>query len=117
MAIPATVATIASYVDQEVELQGWLYNKRGSGRIAFLQLRDGTGLIQCIASKKDLEVVEEGLFQRLRKLGQESSLVVRGMVRQDDRAPHCGHEIHVTGAHIKRNQIIAQGTIYYRHDP
>ena len=100
MAIPATVATIASYVDQEVELQGWLYNKRGSGRIAFLQLRDGTGLIQCIASKKDLEVVEEGLFQRLRKLGQESSLVVRGMVRQDDRAPHCGHEIHVTGAHI-----------------
>ncbi len=73
MAVPATVATISSYVDQEVELQGWLYNKRGSGKIAFLMLRDGTGIIQCIASKKELEEVEPGLFQRLRKLGQESS--------------------------------------------
>ncbi len=100
MAVPATVATIASYVDQEVELQGWLYNKRGSGKIAFLMLRDGTGIIQCIASKAELELVEEGLFQRLRKLGQESSLLVRGRVRAEERAPFCGHEIHVTGATV-----------------
>ncbi len=100
MAIPATVATIAQYVDQEVELQGWLYNKRGSGKIAFLMLRDGTGIIQCIASKKELEQVEEGLFQRLRKLGQESSLIVRGTVKAEARAPFCGHEIHVTGATV-----------------
>ncbi len=100
MAIPATVATIASYVDQEVELSGWLYNKRGSGKIAFLMLRDGTGIIQCIASKKDLEQIEEGLFQKLRKLGQESSLIIRGVVRADGRAPFCGHEIHVRGATI-----------------
>ncbi len=100
MAIPATVATIGAYVDQQVELQGWLFNKRGSGKIAFLMLRDGTGIIQCIASKRELEEVEPGLFQRLRKLGQESSLIVRGTVRAEQRAPFCGHEIHVTGATI-----------------
>jgi asparaginyl-tRNA synthetase len=100
MAVPATVATISSYADQEVELQGWLYNKRGSGKIAFLMLRDGTGIIQCIASKKELKEVEPGLFQRLRKLGQESSLKIRGVVRAEERAPFCGHEIHVTGATV-----------------
>ena len=100
MATPATVATIAQHVDQQVELRGWLYNKRGSGKIAFLMLRDGTGIVQCIASKAELELVEEGLFQRLRKLGQESSLVIRGVVRAEQRAPFCGHEIHVTGATV-----------------
>ncbi len=100
MAIPVTVATIASYAEQQVELQGWVYNKRGSGKIAFIMLRDGTGIIQCIASKKDLEEVEPGLFQRLRKLGQESSLIIRGTVHAEERAPFCGHEIHVTSATV-----------------
>ncbi|MFH1463899.1 MAG: asparagine--tRNA ligase [Pseudomonadota bacterium] len=100
MPAPTTVSDIHAHVDHEVELRGWLYNRRGSGKIAFLMLRDGTGIIQCIASRAELDAVEEGLFDRLRKLGQESSLIVRGVVRAEERAPFCGHELHVTGAAV-----------------
>ena len=100
-----TISDIHAWVGQEVELRGWLYNRRGSGKIAFLMLRDGTGIIQCIASREELEVVEADLFDRLRRLGQESSLIVRGVVRADERAPYCGHELHVTGAAIVAEAI------------
>lgn len=91
-----TIKEVAAHVGQEVKLGGWLYNKRSSGKIQFLQLRDGTGFIQGVLVKNQVtpEVWEEAL-----KLTQESSLYVTGTVRQDDRAPN-GFELDVNHLEI-----------------
>ncbi|MFD2371720.1 asparagine--tRNA ligase [Brevibacillus sp. GCM10020057] len=91
-----TIAQIGQHVGQEVRLGGWLYNKRGSGKIQFLQLRDGSGFIQGVVVKA--EVAEE-VWERASKLTQESSLYITGVVRADDRAPS-GYELNVTGLEI-----------------
>ncbi len=91
-----TVSTVSRHVDEQVTLKGWLYNKRSSGKVMFLILRDGTGTIQCVASKA---VLGEELFSRLNALNQESSLIIRGGVHKDDRAPG-GYEIQVTSCEI-----------------
>ena len=89
MAELATVQNIAQFVDSEVVLHGWLYNKTDKGRLKFLQIRDGTGIIQGVVFQKD---VSAACFENAEQLTQESALVVRGTVRQDDRAPG-GHEL------------------------
>jgi len=71
-------------IGQTVRLRGWVHNSRSSGKISFLILRDGTGFLQCVASKTD---VSEADFDTLRSLGQETSIIVSGMVREDDRSP------------------------------
>lgn len=81
----------------QVTLNGWLYNKRGSGKIQFLQIRDGTGFIQAVMSRQD---VSEAEFEAAASLPQESSLKVTGTVRKDDRAPFCGYELQVTGFEV-----------------
>jgi asparaginyl-tRNA synthetase len=80
------------HVGQTVTLQGWLYNRRDSGKIAFLVLRDGTGLCQCVVSKNPQT---EGFFETARRLGQETSLRVTGSVRADPKQVG-GHELDVT---------------------
>jgi asparaginyl-tRNA synthetase len=69
---------------EEVTLRGWVYNRRSSGKIHFLLIRDGTGVCQCVASLAD---VGPELFAQADHLGQESSLEVTGIVREDQRAP------------------------------
>ena len=85
------VVDIGRYEGQEVVLRGWLYNKRSSGKLHFLQLRDGSGVVQCVVFKGD---VEAELFERCNHLPQESSLVVRGQVRREARSP-IGYEVGV----------------------
>ena len=85
------VADIGRYEGREVVLRGWLYNKRSSGKLHFLQLRDGSGVVQCVVFKGD---VESRLFERCGHLPQESSLVIRGQVRQEVRSP-IGYEVGV----------------------
>ena len=85
------VADIGRYEGREVVLRGWLYNKRSSGKLHFLQLRDGSGVVQCVVFKGD---VEAELFERCDHLPQESSLVVRGQVRREARSP-IGYEVGV----------------------
>ncbi len=92
----AIIAEIAAHEGQDVTLRGWLYNCRSSGKIAFLQVRDGTGIIQCVLKK---QAVDEQLFARARKLGQESSLQVTGTVRADSRSK-LGFELSVTSLEI-----------------
>src|SRR5688572_909215 len=87
------ISDIADFAEKEVTLKGWLYNKRGSGKIQFLQLRDGTGFIQCVLGRQD---VPEEMFELASGLSQESSIILKGRVKKDDRAPFCGHELHVT---------------------
>jgi asparaginyl-tRNA synthetase len=91
-----TIADAARHVGETVEIPGWLYNLRKSGKIVFPILRDGTGLMQCVAVKN---AVPEDLFEELKHLTQESSLIVRGKIRAEARAPG-GYEMDVEGAVI-----------------
>ncbi len=78
------IEDISNFKDKEVEIRGWVFNKRSSGKVRFLLIRDGTGLIQgtIFSSKKD-----DPLFKKFDTLTQESSLIVRGQVKEDKRAP------------------------------
>ncbi len=87
---------LKNHAEQEVTLCGWLYNSRGSGKVQFLIIRDGTGLCQCIVEKGK---VSDELFEELKHLGQESSLAVTGVVRADERSVG-GYELAVTDAKI-----------------
>ncbi len=87
------ISHVAEHVGEEVELQGWVYNKRSSGSLVFLIVRDGTGFIQGVVAKG--EVPDED-FQACDELTQESSLVLRGIIKADKRAPS-GYELSVTG--------------------
>jgi len=96
-AIPRiTIDQVGKHAGETVELAGWLYNLRKSGKIAFPLLRDGTGIIQCVAVKSNLD---ETLFEALKNLTQESSLIVQGKVRAEPRA-HGGFELDVESAEI-----------------
>ena len=84
------------HVGEPVEIAGWLYNLRKSGKIVFPLLRDGTGTMQAVAVKANLD---EPTFESLKNLTQESSLILRGKVRTEQRAPG-GYEMDVEGAEI-----------------
>src|SRR5450755_2066760 len=79
-----TVADAGKHAGEVVEIAGWLYNMRKSGKIAFPLLRDGTGTMQCVAVKANLP---EETFEQVKNLTQESSIVIRGKVREEPRAP------------------------------
>jgi asparaginyl-tRNA synthetase len=87
---------LSQYDGKEVTLKGWVYNLRSSGKILFPQLRDGTGIVQCVVLKNS---IAPETWDALKALGQESSVVIRGKVRADSRAPG-GYEIDVTGAEV-----------------
>lgn len=91
-----TVNEVGSYENGKVRLKGWLYNKRSSGKIIFVILRDGTGIIQCVASQRD---IGKELFSQLEKLNQESCIIVEGIIRKDSRAPG-GYELGLTDCTI-----------------
>ncbi len=78
------IEDLGRYGGEEVTLRGWVYNRRSSGKIHFLLIRDGTGVCQCVASLAD---VGPEAFAQADHLGQESSLEVTGIVREDKRAP------------------------------
>ncbi len=82
---------LSRYEGQEVELKGWVSNYRSSGKIQFIIFRDGTGVCQAVIFVRD---VSPELFDEGKRLTQESSLIIRGVVRKDDRAPG-GFEIGV----------------------
>src|SRR5499427_1627393 len=90
------IADVAKHVNQEVELRGWLYNKRSSGKLHFLQIRDGSGIIQAVVFKGD---VTPETFEKADHLGQETSLLVRGLVREDKRSP-IGYELSVKSLEV-----------------
>jgi asparaginyl-tRNA synthetase len=94
--VKTTIAEVHKYVGQEVTIGAWLANKRSSGKIAFLQLRDGTGFIQGVVEKSQ---VNEDVFQAAKSITQESSLYVTGVVREDARSPF-GYELSVTNIEL-----------------
>jgi len=96
----ATIAQIGRHVDQEVLIEGWLWNKRSSGKIAFLNVRDGTGFIQGVVVKEEAPE----LFELAKSLTQESSIRVTGKVRAEERAAS-GYELNITGVEVVSNTI------------
>jgi asparaginyl-tRNA synthetase len=85
------IEDIGRHEGAEVTLKGWLYNRRSSGKLHFLQVRDGTGVLQCVVFKNDVPPEQ---FTLADHLTQESSLIVTGSVRADPRAP-LGYELSV----------------------
>ncbi len=96
MAPRASVAKLAEHVEQEVTIAGWLYNMRSSGKIGFLQLRDGTGTVQAVAVKSK---IAEADWAAIQDLHRESSVSITGQVKADARAPG-GYEISVSGIDV-----------------
>jgi asparaginyl-tRNA synthetase len=92
----ATIASLSSHVGQTVTLRGWLYNLRASGKLLFPIFRDGTGTIQGIVPKA---AVSEEVFETLKDLTLESSVIVTGKVRADSRAPS-GYELDVENVEV-----------------
>ena len=93
------ISKIGGHVGQEVDIRGWLFNMRSKGKIAFLQLRDGTGRIQGVAEESSCGAA---CFQVIATLRMEASVVVRGTVRADARAPS-GFELSVSGLEVAQN--------------
>ena len=86
------IGSVGKHEGKEVEIRGWLYQSRSSGKIAFLMIRDGTGIIQSVLSRND---AGPEMFELAKQATQESSVIVRGTVRGDDRAPG-GYELGLT---------------------
>jgi asparaginyl-tRNA synthetase len=78
------IADLSKHVGQTVELRGWVYNVRSSGKVKFLLLRDGTGIAQCIFFKGECS---DDAFEQFGKLTQESSLSITGVVKEEKRSP------------------------------
>ena len=83
------IEDIAKYDGQAVTIKGWLVNRRSSGKIHFLQVRDGSGFIQAVVSKA---AVGDATFAQADHLSQESAIIVHGLVKADTRAKS-GHEL------------------------
>ncbi|MCY8582952.1 OB-fold nucleic acid binding domain-containing protein, partial [Bacillus haynesii] len=91
-----TINQVYKHVGEEVTIGAWIANKRSSGKIAFLQLRDGTGFIQGVVVKAE---VDEETFQTAKSVTQETSLYVKGIVKEDERSP-LGYELAVTSLEV-----------------
>lgn len=104
MAPIVTIRNLKDHVDQEIQLQGWLYNKTGKGKLQFLQVRDGTGICQAVVFRGNVTDEE---FENTKQLTQESSLILTGGVKADERAPGVpgGYEVDVRS--IQTVQIAA----------
>lgn len=92
---------VSRYDGKKVIIKGWLYNKRSSGNIVFLLIRDGTGIMQCVVSKNN---VDNEVFESAQKITQESSLIVTGNVHKEERAIG-GYELFIND--IKILQIVS----------
>jgi asparaginyl-tRNA synthetase len=92
----ATIATIHDFEGQEVELAGWQFNRRGSKKICFMQMRDGSGFMQCVLTR---DAIDEELFDQVRKLPLESAVKVRGLVVADERSKR-GFELQVSSVEV-----------------
>jgi asparaginyl-tRNA synthetase len=89
---------LKNHIGEDVTLKGWLYNTRSSGKLVFLQLRDGSGIVQCVVFKSN----DEAVFEKAKSLGQESSIIVHGSVKEDTRSP-IGVEIDVKDVDVIQN--------------
>src|SRR6188474_3699455 len=107
MAEYISVSKISNYVEKEVTIKGWVYNRTDKGKLVFLLVRDGSGFLQCVAFKGDLA---PEVFEQVSKLPQESSVIITGSVREDKRAPGIpgGYELGV-----KQIEVVQEAALDY----
>jgi len=91
-----TIDRLAEHVGQEVTIKGWLYNRTDKGRLQFLLIRDGTGMVQGVAFRKE---ISPEAFEAASTVTQESSLIATGIVRADERAPG-GYELSLSDLQV-----------------
>src|SRR5499433_4013634 len=96
MSTITTISDIGQHDGQTVIIRGWLYNLRESGKLLFPQFRDGSGIIQGVVPKN---AVTPEVFEAIKTLTQESSVIVEGKVRADKRAPG-GYELDVSNVQV-----------------
>ncbi|MAQ13734.1 MAG: asparagine--tRNA ligase [Sandaracinus sp.] len=108
MAEHVRIEDLGSHTGQEVLLRGWLYNKRGSKKIQFLEVRDGSGIVQAIVGLRD---VDEETFEAAKHLAQESSIEIQGVVNEHPKRPG-EYELHT-----KALRLIAEPTEEYPITP
>jgi asparaginyl-tRNA synthetase len=101
MANKVLIKDLSNHVGEEVKIEGWLYNKRSSGKVKFLIVRDGTGLLQCVAFKGNLS---EEDFTTAGDLNQEASVRVTGSIKEESRAPG-GYEMDATSVELISDSI------------
>ncbi len=94
--LTTTIDKLSEFDDKSVTVRGWVYNKRSSGKIHFILVRDGSGIVQCVVVKNQ---VSPEVFGSYDLLTQESSIAVTGKVHKDDRAPG-GYELQITDLKI-----------------
>ncbi|MFO3719774.1 asparagine--tRNA ligase [Staphylococcus felis] len=94
-----TIKNAKDYIGQDVTIGAWLANKRSSGKIAFLQLRDGTGFMQGVVVKSE---VDEEIFKLAKSITQESSLYITGEITEDNRSD-LGYEMQVKNIEVIQN--------------
>ncbi|MBL8098375.1 MAG: asparagine--tRNA ligase [Anaerolineales bacterium] len=102
-----SVSNISKHIGQDIILKGWVYNRTDKGKLAFLLVRDGSGFVQCVAFKGDLQ---PETFDLITHLPQESSVIITGSVREDKRAPGIPGGFEVG---IKDLQIVQAADIDY----
>lgn len=96
MVMKTTIKQAKDHLNQDVTIGAWLTNKRSSGKIAFLQLRDGTGFMQGVVVKSE---VDEEVFKLAKEITQESSLYVTGTITEDNRSD-LGYEMQVKSIEV-----------------
>lgn len=96
------VQDVGKHVGEEIIIKGWIYGLRSSGKIKFVLVRDGTGTIQCVVTRQN----SERAFEEFEGLTQETSVIVEGVVREDERSP-VGYEVTVT-----RIEVVSQAESY-----
>ena len=99
--LKTTISNVHEHLNEEVKIGAWLSNKRSSGKIAFLQLRDGTGFIQGVVVKA---AVSEETFNLAKSITQESSVYVTGTIVEDTRSPF-GYEMQVTDLELIHESV------------
>ena len=96
VSVQVYLGDVSEYEGKEITIKGWLYNKRDKGRLQFLLLRDGTATMQGVAFEKEMS---PQAFEAVRQVTQESSVIAKGVVRSDSRAPG-GYELSLTDFEI-----------------
>ena len=99
-----TIDRLGEFVEKNATLRGWVYNTRSSGKLAFIILRDGTGLCQCVLEKSE---ATESFFDEAKKLPQESAVEITGLVAAEAGSVG-GFELRATGlkvVHLTRASV------------
>lgn len=111
-----SVSNISKYIGQDIVLKGWVYNRTDKGKLAFLLIRDGSGFVQCVAFKGDLQ---PETFDLITHLPQESSVIITGSVREDKRAPGIpgGFEVGIKDLQVVQAADIDYPMVLKDHGP